>query len=252
MRTPTIFLNELSLTTDRELRSQELLPHVLATLSAAREAKKIRRDLDVVGGLAGVVFGDGFHTLASVLRGADYREEWRFLLELDQSSPYETDDWTNPGEIEEVRFRGTPGVGILRAFENGSLILSFAFRHVWDLPNLQAIHSRMDDTGIVVSNQVEIQNLAKTEHVAIHEGLIREIGIDLSCSSIIYEGEGFVLRIYFNDHDPPHFHVMARSNTSETLARFRIDTLDLLTQSGGFRVPDRGSVNPSPLGDGRY
>ena len=235
MRTPTIFLNELSLTTDRDLEPQELLPHVLATLRAAREAKRLRRDLILVGGLAGVVFGGGPHTLASVLRGADYRDEWRSLRDLDQTSPYGPDDWTAPTELEEVQFQGTSGVGMLRALENKSAILSFAFRQVWDLPKLRATHLKVDDLGTVFSRNIEVPNLAKQEHVAIHEELVREIGIDLSQSSIIYEGEGFVLRIYFNDHDPPHFHVMAQNNTSETVARFRIDTLDQLTQSGRLR-----------------
>ena len=84
MKTPTIFLNELSLTADRELEPQELLPHVLATLKTAREAKKLRRELIVVGGLAQVAFGVGSHTLPSLLRGADYREEWQSLKGLDQ------------------------------------------------------------------------------------------------------------------------------------------------------------------------
>jgi hypothetical protein len=242
MRTPTIFLNELSLTTDRDLELQELLPHVLATLSAAREAKKLRRDLILVGGLAGVVFGGGPHTLASVLRGADYREEWRSVREMDQASPYGPDDWAMPGELEEVRFLGIAGVGMSRALENSSAILSFAFRQVWDLPYLQATHSKLDDTGAVVSNHVDVPNLAKQEHVATHEELVREIGIDLSRSSIIYKGEGFVLRIYFNDHNPPHFHVMAQSNTSETLARFRIDTMDQLDQSGSLRPGVRRQI----------
>lgn len=50
MRRPTIFLNELSLTADRELEPQELLPHVLATLKTARETRRLRRELIVVGG----------------------------------------------------------------------------------------------------------------------------------------------------------------------------------------------------------
>jgi hypothetical protein len=227
---------------DRELGPHELLPHVLATLSAARETKRLRPGLIVVGGLASVVFGGGHHTLASVLRGADYREEWQSLRELDQTSPYGPDDWTTPTLLEELRFQGTSGVGMLWALENKSAILSFAFRQVWDLPNLQATHSKMDDLGTEVVREIEVPNLAKPEHVAFHEEFIREIGFDLSQSSIIYEGAGFVLRIYFNDHNPPHFHVMAQNNTSETLARFRIDTLDLLTQSGSFRPGVRRQV----------
>jgi hypothetical protein len=242
MRTPAIFLNELSLTADRELGSEELLPYVLATLEAAREAKRLRPGLVVVGGLVGVVFGNGPHTFASVLCGADYREEWRSLRELDQSSPYDPHDWTTPSGLEEVRFQGSPGIGMLRALENRSAVLSFAFRRIWDPPKLRATRLKLDELGAVVPKEVEIPNLAKPEHTPIHEEFIQEIGIDLSQSSIIYEGHGFVLRMYFNDHNPPHFHVMAQNNTSETLARFRIDNLDQLTQSASLRPSVRRSV----------
>ena len=196
----------------------------------------------LVGDLAGLVFGSGPHTLASLLRGADYRDEWRSLKDLAQTSPYGPDDWTVPNELEEVRFQETSGVAMLRALENRSAVLSFAFRQVWDPPNLQAIHLKVDDLGEVLSRDIEVPNLAKEEHVGIHEQLVREIGTDLSQSSIIYEGKDFVLRIYFNDHNPPHFHVMAHNNTSETLARFRIDTLDQLTQSNGLRPGVRRQI----------
>lgn len=72
-----------------------------------------------------MAFGAGFHTLPSLLRGADYREEWQSLKGLEQSSPYGQDDWAVPSELEEVLFRETPGVGLLRAVENKSAILSF-------------------------------------------------------------------------------------------------------------------------------
>ncbi len=235
MKRPTIFLNELSLSADRELEPQELLTHVLATLKTARETKRLRRDLIVVGGLAEVVFGAGYHTLPSLLRGADYREEWQSLKGLEQSSPYTQGDWATPSELEEVQFHGIPGIGLLRATENKSAILSFAFRGVWDNPNLQAAHLKMDEAEGVVSRNIDVPNLAKPEHVTIHGQLIEELGIDLSSSSTIYECEDFVLRMYFNDHDPPHFHVMAQQDSSETLARFTINTLDQLSQSPRLR-----------------
>jgi len=242
MKTPTIFLNELSLAADRELDPQELLPHVLATLKTARETKRIRRELIVAGGLAGVVFGAGPHTFASVLQRADYREEWRSLKELDQTSPYGPDDWKAPSELQEVQFQGTTGIGFLRAFENKSAILSFAFRKVWESPILSAMHLTMEESDDVSSMDIDVPNLAKPEHVTIHEELIRELGIDQSSSSIIYEGEDFVLRMYFNDHDPPHFHVMAQNDSSETIARFTIKTLDQMAQSGKLRPALRRKV----------
>ena len=242
MKRPTIFLNELSLTADRELEPQELLPHVLATLKTARETKKLRGDLIVVGGLADVAFGAGFHTLPSLLRGADYREEWQSLKGLEQSSPYGQDDWTVPSDLEEARVQGTPGVGLLRAVENKSAILSFAFRQVWDDPKLQVTHIEVDESENVVSRDIEVPNLAKLEHVKTNHVFIQELGTDLSSSSIVHESEDFVLRMYFNDHDPPHFHVMGQHDSSETLARFRIDNLDQLTQCAGLRPGLRRKV----------
>jgi hypothetical protein len=242
MKTPTIFLNELSLAAERELDPQELLPHVLATLKTARETKKLRRELIVAGGLAGVVFGTGPHTFASVLQRADYREEWRSLKELDQTSPYGPDDWKTPSELQEVQFEGRTAIGMLRAVENKSAILSFAFLQVWENPILLATHLTADESYDVSSRAISVPNLAKPEHITAHEEFIRELGIDQSSSSIIYEGEDFVLRIYFDDHDPPHFHVMAHSKASETIARFRIKTLDQMTQSGKFRPGLRKKV----------
>ncbi|MCL4841099.1 MAG: DUF4160 domain-containing protein [Bryobacteraceae bacterium] len=242
MRRPIIFLNEVSLTADRELAPQELLPHVLATLKVARDAKRLRRELIVVGGLVEVAFGAGFHSLSSLLRGADYREEWRSLKGLEQSSPYDQDEWLEPSDLEEVRVQEVPGVGLLRALENKSAILSFAFREVWESPYVLAVHARLDEVECVICREVEIPNLATPEHVTEHEMLIQELGTDLSASSIIYECDDFVLRIYFNDHNPPHFHVMTQQNPSETLARFRISNLDQLTQSGRLRPGLRRKV----------
>jgi hypothetical protein len=242
MKTPTLFLNELSLTADRELDPQELLPHVLATLTTARKAKKLRRELIVAGGLAGVVFGTGPHTFASILRGADYREEWRFLKELDQTSPDGPEDWKTQGKLQEVQFQGIAGIGLLQAIENKSAILSFAFRQAWESPIVLVTHWEVDESDDFSSMDKDLQNLAKPEHVTIHEEFIQTLAMDLSSSSIIYEGEDFVLRMYFNDHDPPHFHVMANNDSSETIARFEIKTLDQLAQSGRFRPALRRKV----------
>ena len=43
-----------------------------------------------------------------------------------------------------------------------------------------------------------------------------------------------MVRIWFNDHPPPHFHVLLRRDSSDSLARFAIETLDLLS---GYVVP---------------
>ena len=122
--------------------------------------------------------------LPSVFQRADYREEWRSLKELDQMSPYGPDDWKAPSELQEVQFQGTTGIGLLRAFENKSESLSFAFRKVWESPILLATHLTVDESDDVFSMDIDVPNLAKPEHVTIHKELIRELGIDQSSSSI--------------------------------------------------------------------
>lgn len=243
MRRPTIFLNELSTICDQDLVPQELLPPVLATLKTAREAKRLRSELIVVGALADVAFGASFHTLGSLLGGADYREEWRFLRGIEQSSPYHSDDWALPSELEEVQFQGMCGVGLSRAMANKSAVLSFALTELSGNPYLNAACSKIHE-GAVFDGQrhISIPNLATPEHLTVHDDLIRKLGIGTSSSSIIYQTEDFVLRMYFNDHDPPHFHVMSQNDSSLTIARFRIDTLDQLAQSAALRSGVRRKV----------
>ena len=53
-------------------------------------------------------------------------------------------------------------------------------------------------------------------------------GRTVSASSLIYEGNGFFIRMYAYDHNPPHFHVLLHRDTSESLAKCAIQTLDVL------------------------
>lgn len=241
MKALTIFVNELSLNGDRDLSAEELLPHLLATLRTARLTKKLRPDLSIAGGLVGLPFGNGLHTFASVLRGADYREEWRFLKSLEQASPWDPSELMPTTDLGEVRFQDQAAQGMLWAMLSNSAVLSFALANCWEASFITAKHSVIDLLKVVTAD-VEVANLAKPDHVAVHENLIREYGFNLSSSSIIYECEDFTLRMYFNDHNPPHFHLMAPEDASKTIACFAIGTLDQLAQSEPVRPALRRSV----------
>jgi hypothetical protein len=227
-----IFINELSLTPESVMTPEEMLPHVLATLAAIRATRKMRHDLVVAGQvpLAGVFFDNGTHSLAAVLRGDAHKEEWRLLQNLDQSSPWEAyPGLRTPGGLQEVHFQGTTALGMLWAKQNESTIVSFAFPPNWEASHVQAHFHEMDEAGDINSAEIQIPNLSKPEHVTIHRDLIANYGRTMSSSSVVYDGDGFVVRMFFNDHNPPHFHVMARRDTSETLAKCAIETLDLLS-----------------------
>ena len=229
MKTLVIFLNELSFASS--ISSEAMLPHVLSTLAAIRAVKRIRPDLAVAGHvpLSSVSFCDGSRPLAAVLRGDAHKDEWRFLRGLDQSNPWSAHpDLTSPGEFQEVICQGDVGIGMLWAKQNSSTVVSFAFTPNWDEHELQAELRQMDDGGNLVTTEITLPNLSKPEHSAVHRELITNYGRAVSSSSLIYEGEGFVVRIWFNDHAPPHFHVLMRRDTSDSLAKYKIETLDVL------------------------
>ena len=209
----------------------EMLPHVLSALTSVRRAKKIRRDLLVAGNapISGIFF-NGNCSLAEILRGENHVEEWRFLYSLDQSSPWdEYPGVKQPGEFQEVNFQGRVATGMLWAKQNDSIILSFAFPPNWADPHVRAEFREMDQMRNINSNEIDIPNISTQQHVEAHRILINDYGRSIATSSLIYEGNGFVIRMYSNDHNPPHFHVMGRGNTADTIARYAIETLDILS-----------------------
>jgi hypothetical protein len=237
-----VFLNELSFACS--MSPEAMLPHVLSTLAAIRAARRIRADMVLVGlvPVSQVLLADGTCTMAAVLRGDVQRDEWRFLASLDQASP-----WSGypqavvPGQLEEVIFQGQSAIGMLWATRNDSTIASFAFPPNWADSSVQAELHQIDDTGSGFNSvEIAVPNLSGPEHVAAHRELITTYGRDLAKSSLIYEGDGFFVRIWFTDHPPPHFHVMLRRDTSDAAARYAIDTVDLL--SGQLSPPVRRRV----------
>jgi Domain of unknown function (DUF4160) len=239
-----IFLNELSFESENPLSPEALLEPVLSTLAAIRAAKRMRDDLVVVGnvGLSGVVLGEENHSLGEILRGDEHRDEWRFLRSLDQASPWDAYLGTmNPGTLQEVKYQGRTAVGMLWARQNESSIVSFAYPPNWGECQVSAQLRVMDLDTEVSSTECQIPNLSKPEHVATRAQLIANYGKVLSPSSLVYEGNGFAIRMFSNDHNPPHFHVY-RPQTTEVLARYTVQTLDLLSgeiaSTLGRRVKD--------------
>jgi hypothetical protein len=175
------------------------------------------------------VLGDGTSSLAAVLAGNDYKEEWRFLRALDQRNPWDTHPHAvGPGDLEEVSFQGQAGRGITWAKKNGSAVFSFGFPPLWDQDPLHATYAELTDTGEVMAVATDVANLSRLEHVQRNAELLHNYGGEVSPSSLVYEGNGFAVRMYFDDHDPPHFHVLLRRDTSDTQAKCRVDNFDLL------------------------
>jgi hypothetical protein len=254
MKALVVFLNELSFTSGSPVSQQEILRSVLSTLSTARNVRQIRNDLLVVGSvpISAIQLGDGTVSLASILGGDAHKEEWRFLQNLNQASPWnEYPGAPPPDEAQEARFQGQSAMGMLWANRSGSSILSFAWSQSWNDGFVHAQLCELDPGGNINPTDVDIRNLSKPEHVVLHRDWIHSYGRALANSSLVYNGEHFRIRIYFNDHHPlPHFHVF-RPNSTESLASYAIQTLDLLAgelpPALGRRVRDWASTRREDL-----
>lgn len=234
MRHLVIFLNELSCITDREAPRQEILTAVLSTLSALRAVRRLRPDVLVAGvtQISGAVFCDGTCALAAVLAGDAYKEEWRFLRMLDQRNPWETHPHAvRPGDLEEVAFQGRPAVGMTWARRNGTAVFSFGLPPHWNQDPLRATYIQLDGNGEPSVVAVDIANLSRREDVERNANTLRNYGGDVSPSTLVHVGNGFVVRMFFDDHYPPHFHVLLRRDTSDTQAKCTVETLDIMAGS---------------------
>ena len=227
-----IFLNEMSCQTANHITREAMVGCVLATLATMRAVQRVRRDVLLASHepIAGLLLGDGTYSLASVLVGDIQKEEWRFILNLDQSSPWaEYPGVRKPGDLEGVNFRGTAAVGMTWARINGSAVLSFGHPPDWNQDFIAAQFEQIDEAENLVSVQVSIPNLSRPVHVESHHEALRNFGSTVSPSSLVHDGHSFVVRMYPYDHNPPHFHVLLHRDTSNTLAKCAIDTLDTLS-----------------------
>src|SRR5882724_7318621 len=104
-----LFLNELSYVYDGDKSPAQLVRSLLSTLKAIKTAHQIRQDLVVAGSssISKIAIGDGSHSVASLLSGNYYKEEWRFIRGLEQASPGD-DSWDldAPHSLLEVTFEG--------------------------------------------------------------------------------------------------------------------------------------------------
>jgi Domain of unknown function (DUF4160) len=227
-----VFLNELSYDYEGEKGSAELVPILLSTLGAIKVAQKFRSDLLIAGSspISKISIGNGVHSVASLLSGNDQKEEWRFIKALDQASPGGASwDFDAPDVLQEVTFEGKETFGMLWASVNHSVVLSFALAPQWRAAQIPAKHQEIGHHGEVITTDITIPNVSSPEQSKAHKDFISNYGRDEAASSVVYQDEYFVARIYFFDHDPPHFHVCDPAKPAKTLARYRIDTLDTLS-----------------------
>ncbi len=230
MPTLVVFLNELSYACEG-LSADQIRPHVLSCLATLRELKRLRRDVSVAGrpAIHSIVFGGGTHALGAVLNGTEYKEEWTQLKTWAQSS-------AEPDHINDVLIRaaatlmvnGQESVGVLCAFLKRSLCVSIGYSPTWTESEVRGILTPVVGEEPNDMERVAVRNLSCLEHIGLHREFILNAGLAISPSSLVFEGQGFVIRMYFDDHDPPHIHVLERRDSQQSMAKMAIESRDTL------------------------
>lgn len=223
-----IFLNELSCLVENPISPENLLYCVLLTLATLRAARKLRRDLLIASQIpiSGLPLGDGTQYFGTILNGNLHKEEWRFINGLAQSSPWGAyPGATPPEDLQGVSFEGKAAVGMSWATANHSAVFSFGHPPNWNSDVIRADFESLEGPDEVKTVPIEVPNLSAPGHVEVHHYFIRDFGRDVSPSSLIRRADSFDIRMYFYDHNPPHFHIILRSGAS---AKCDIQTRDII------------------------
>jgi hypothetical protein len=123
-------------------------------------------------------------------------------------------------------------IGLTWAERDESFVFSLGHCLPWSGHEISCKRSTIDESTEVSVADVSVCNLATIEHVSHWRNRIRDYGYDPAKSSLLFRGNGFVMRMHLHDHDPAHVHIYPRaSDTHELLARVRIDNCDLMDGS---------------------
>ena len=221
-------MNESSLPSSG-LPQAELNAAVIRMIAALRKISALADEL-VFGAQAPITDAplcENYQTLASLTSEID-RDWWRLFKSIDSRSPLRaTPHSIPPAEYEEVRVSGARSEGAEWARANSSLVLSFPWNGEFRQHTLQGVlHKLREDE--VVEEDLTIRQVSTTESVEHWREFIENYGLREAASSLIYQDARVQLRMYLNDHAPPHVHVFVPSEARRCVAKIRIDNAEFL------------------------
>ncbi len=226
MKPLQLFLNERSCDFSDD-HVDDLLMGLYAVL---RSVKKIRDDttLSCHENIFKLTFGNSARTIASVF--SSHREKLQFIKALVNANP-----WPNfYKDVEyDICFNDTPCIAFIGAYKDQSIVTSFDFEP-WNNAELNATKVYLVDEVLEEEN-VTIPNISNKIHTVNWIQEIRDHGFNVAASSILKEFDGYVVRMWLNDHEPPHIHVQRRSQPNWTLAKINIENFDILEEKEKVR-----------------
>lgn len=227
MKPLVIFLNELSCRFE-DVQTGNMPIYILSSINALKAATIVRTDL-VLGSsipVPNLEFGEEKHLLAAVM--GSHRLEVRYLMTLARANPWPTIiQAAAPALTEEVRCRGETAFGLTWADKNDTVVLSFGYVPHWGATQVEAERYSIDNIGNESLMPITVPNISQQGDVKTWHDLLKNYGLQEAASSIIHRGDGFLVRMFLNDHEPPHVHIQPPEG-GRTLGKLRIDNLEML------------------------
>lgn len=232
-----MFLNDGSYPSSSDDRS--VSNEVIELLKTLRGIKGLDREF-IVGTavkLSDVPINSAYQRLAS-LASLD-KEWWRFIKGLDQRTPFsEVPQCLPPHSSEHVVSDSEQSTAALWVDTNNAFLVSF--------PSSTELRQEVVTVGICscmdgshAPNNASCRNLSVPAHVEVWRDALLDFSFVEAASSTIYECESFRLKMYLNDHSPPHVHVYQSEDPGRCVGKVRFDHVEVLQDSGLSRAVRR-------------
>lgn len=121
-------------------------------------------------------------TLQMILKGNKFREEWDFIRQLSDRSPFSRDfDDELAQEISELEFRTRPGQVLSRALAWATLmntaIVSLDAHPDWSKAWVDTSLTKLDEVGNIVESDGRVRNASQIHHADEHQEWLKILGL---------------------------------------------------------------------------
>ncbi len=224
MRTLVLYLNELSCLCNG-LAQEDIASYLENAILAANRVQTLRKDayLRTHCKLGELTLGDGHFALGALLPGTNGRlAQLKRMVDKAPCGPV-------TACMREVWCEGQLTIGLSWADLDDSFVLSLGHRHPWSERSIPCERHTISEPCELNRLTIDVCNLSTMADVDHWTQRIVNYGKETASSSLLYRGTGFVMRMHFHDHPPPHVHIYPRlGDTNDLIARVRVDNGDIM------------------------
>lgn len=151
------------------------------------------------------------------------RDWWTFLRRVEQRSPFSNLEHSAEPNKKRHAVSSENEADAFRWCEaNNGFLVSFESTLRWSEPEIE-LESCECGNGDHKGAKVErLRNISSQNHVDFWGEQLRSYAKSLANSTVVYEGDQYIVRLFYNDHPPAHVHVFANGGY-DCIGRVRID-----------------------------